>query len=58
MTIKELYDWAVTKGITNWELALQYQDSGGEYVGDTFTDGRDIEPVRKKLDGKPYVCLY
>lgn len=35
-TIKELYDWAVLHGAEDFPVGLQYQDSGGSYLGDTF----------------------
>lgn len=33
MTIKELYDIAVSIGIEKYEIQLQYQDDGGIYSG-------------------------
>ena len=33
MTIKELYEDAVSKGKENYDIELQYQDSGGAYSG-------------------------
>ena len=31
MTIKELYEWAVSKGIENYTVEIQYRDSEGFY---------------------------
>ena len=49
MTIKEFYEWAKEKGITDAEIELQYQDGGGVYEG--FCSMTEIEGV-KNLDGK------
>lgn len=38
MTIKELYDWAVENDAENLAIGLKYQDGGGSYNGDTFSD--------------------
>lgn len=37
-TIKDLYEWAVKHNVENLPIGLQYQDSGGSYSGDTFSD--------------------
>lgn len=37
-TIKELYEWAVKNNAENLPIGLQFQDGGGTYSGDTFTD--------------------
>jgi hypothetical protein len=35
MTIKELYEDALSKGKENYDIELQYQDGGGTYYGST-----------------------
>ena len=43
-TIKDLYEWAVKRHVENLPVGLQYQDDGGAYSGDTFSDmGTDYE---------------
>ena len=37
-TIKELYEWAVENHVEDLPMGLQFQDGGGTYSGDTFTD--------------------
>ena len=37
-TIKDLYEWAVKNNAENLPVGLQFQDEGGTYSGDTFTD--------------------
>ena len=43
-TIKDLYEWAVKRHVENLPVGLQYQDDGGAYSDDTFSDmGADYE---------------
>ena len=43
-TIKDLYEWAVKRHVENLPVGLQYQDDGGAYSSDTFSDmGTDYE---------------
>ena len=37
-TIRDLYEWAVKNHVENFPVGLQYQDMGGPYDGDTFSD--------------------
>ena len=37
-TIKEIYEWAVKHKAENLPVGLQFQDGGGTYSGDTFTE--------------------
>lgn len=37
-TIKDLYEWAVKNSAENLPVGLQFQDGGGSYLGDTFTE--------------------
>lgn len=33
MTTKELYEWALQKGVEDYDLCAQYRDDGGCYYG-------------------------
>ena len=37
-TIRDLYEWAVKNHVEDLPIGLQYQDMGGPYDGDTFSD--------------------
>ena len=37
-TIKDLYEWAVKNSVENLPVGIQFQDGGGSYSGDTFTE--------------------
>ena len=37
-TIRDLYEWAVKNHVEDLPIGLQYQDTGGPYDGDTFSD--------------------
>ena len=37
-TIRDLYNWAVKKHVEDLPIGLQYQDMGGLYDGDTFSN--------------------
>lgn len=37
-TIRDLYNWAVKNHVEDLPVGLQYQDMGGPYDGDTFSD--------------------
>lgn len=63
-TIKELYEWAVENKAENLPIGLKYQDGGGPYNGDTFSEmGADykisvtIERVSSATNTK-YVLMY
>lgn len=67
MTIKQLYEKAVGLGVENLPLAIQYEDAGGVYDGDTFEDWLDVDlEIRsrncfykgKKLKDINYAALY
>ena len=59
-TIKDLYEWAVKRHAEDLPVGLQYQDGGGAYSGDTFSDmGADYEisaSIEKSGEDK-YVLL-
>ena len=43
-TIRDLYEWAVKNHVEDLPVGLQYQDMGGPYDGDTFSDmGSDYD---------------
>lgn len=42
MTIKEFYEWAVSKGVQDFTLCVNYRDGGGWYCGS--------EEVRNEAD--------
>ena len=33
MTVKELYEWAVAYGAEDFDIEIQYMDSGGYHTG-------------------------
>ena len=37
-TIRDLYEWAVKNNAENLPVGIQFQDGGGTYSGDTFTE--------------------
>lgn len=63
MTVKELYDWAVENDAENLAIGLKYQDAGGFYNGDSFSDigaDRNISVTIKRHPraiGTKYVLL-
>jgi len=48
MTIKELYNDAVKKGIENYNIEVQYRDDGGSYPGTESIDADYIEVNNEK----------
>lgn len=57
-TIKELYEWAVSRGAENLPVGLQYQDSGGSYCGDTLQDGETVMAQVDVFGEQKYVLLF
>lgn len=59
-TIRDLYRWAVKNNVEDLPVGLQFQDGGGTYSGDTFSDmGADYEisaSIEKSGEDK-YVLL-
>ena len=49
MTIKDLYEYAVKKGLENSEVKIQYADSGGFYYGT-----RDLKENEIYIEEKSY----
>ena len=49
MTIKDLYKYAVKKGLEDCEVEIQYADGGGFYYGT-----RDLEESEISVEEKSY----
>lgn len=49
MTIKDLYEWAVENGVVNYDIAVQYRDSGGFYSGEDTMIEPDINSAKKEV---------
>ena len=59
-TIKELYEWAISREVEDLPVGLQFQDEGGGYPGDTFSAFKpdcDISMHIKKSGTDRYVLL-
>ena len=41
-TVRDLVKWAEKNDAMDMDIALQYQDSGGAYYGNTHDDNREI----------------
>ena len=51
MTIKDLYEWAIKNNCENYEVEIQYRDSGGCYSGTEDLRESEIEIDRDKYNG-------
>ena len=51
MTIKDLYKYAVKKGLEDCEVEIQYADGGGFYYGTRDLEESEIS-VEEKVMGK------
>ena len=49
MTIRELYEWSVENGVADYDIAVQYRDSGGFYYGEDTMIEPDIDSVKKEV---------
>lgn len=49
MTIKDLYEWAVENNVADYDIAVQYRDSGGFYSGEDTMIEPDIDNVKKEV---------
>ena len=49
MTIKELYQWAKENNVADYDIAVQYRDSGGFYYGEDTMIEPDIDSVKKEV---------
>ena len=59
LSIADLYEWAKANGNEHLPLGLQFQDSGGTYNGDTYSD-MPTYPLAAGVavhDGQKYVLL-
>lgn len=59
LSIHELYEWAKLNGVEHLPVSLQFQDGGGSYGGDTFSDMPDY-PLTAEIQesgGQKYVLL-
>ena len=50
MTIKELYEWAVERGVENYNIEIQYRDGGGYYYGTDTLHQAYIEIVSERSE--------
>lgn len=49
MTIRELYEWAVENNVADYDIAVQYRDSGGFYSGEDTMIQPDIDESKKEV---------
>lgn len=56
-TIKDLYDWAVENNALDLPFGLSFQDSGGYYLGNTYSRGRTVCASLDNEDGDTFVLL-
>lgn len=51
MTIKQLYEWAVKNEVENYDIEIQYRDSGGYYYGSSslYESDIDIDHLRSEV---------
>ena len=49
MTIRDLYEWAVGNGAADYDIAVQYRDSGGFYSGEDTMIEPDINKAKKEV---------
>lgn len=49
MTIRDLYEWAVENGVADYDIAVQYCDSGGFYSGEDTMIEPDINSAKKEV---------
>lgn len=58
MTVKELYEWAKENNAVDLNIAIQFQDEGGFYSGDTMTENDgEIGVVIAEYNSIAYVLL-
>ena len=59
-TIKDIYEWAISRGVEDHPVGLKFQDEGGTYPGDTFSAFKpdcDISMHTKMSGADRYVIL-
>jgi len=57
MTVKELYEWAVSQGAENFDIEIQYRDGGGYYTGVDDCDDYAICPREHPYNTEKVVLL-
>lgn len=57
MTVKELYEWAVSQGAENFDIEIRYRDSGGYYRGVDDCDDFAICPREHSYNTEKVVLL-
>ena len=58
-TIKDIYEWAVSREVENLPIGLQFQDEEESFCGNTFTKFPDyrISAFVKEYLGERYILL-
>ena len=51
MTVREFFDWAKRNNCLDYEVEIQYRDSGGCYYGTDDLRESEIEINREKYNG-------
>ena len=49
MTVQELYEYAKQRGVSDYEIRVQYRDDGGEYQGTDAVESVFVEDDQKAL---------
>ena len=49
MTIRELYEWSTENGVADYDIAVQYRDSGGFYHGEDTMINPEIDSTKKEI---------
>lgn len=49
MTIKEFCQWAKDNNVEDYDIAVQYRDSGGFYSGEDTMIEPDIDSAKKEV---------
>ncbi len=57
MTVKELYEWAVSQGAENFDIEIQHRDGGGYYQGVDDCDDPTIYPREHSYNTEKVVLL-
>ena len=57
MTVKELYEWAIKNNAENFDIEIQYRDSGGYYSGVDDVDDPSITDSEHSYNTKKVVLL-
>ena len=49
MTVQELYEYAKQRGVSDYEIRVQYRDDGGWYYGTDKVESVIVEDAQKVL---------